>query len=464
MLVSVLIGLLSTNITFTIFNVALVDIAGGLHTTATTLTWAITGPLLVVGVSAPMLGRLGDVRGHRRLYLTGLVGSLVCAAVTAVAWNAGSLIAARLLSGLGSASLTASSWALLFRVYDQPGERTKVMGWWSLVGAGGPVIGVAIGGPVVQALGWRWIFVAQAPLIVLALLWCRRTLPETPRAVGEPIDVRGAALLAAGVGASLLAINRSSQGWLSPLVLAALGIAVVAFPAFVAVERRAAAPVLPLEWLTRRQITMPCLASFAMSFGYMGGFFITPLFLEQGLRYSIGATGFFQIARPLVFAVAAPMAGYLAGRVGERVSAASGAACLVLSMLAFVVTAPGSSAVLIVAALGVSGLAQGLAQPSISALIAGAVEPGRLGSASATMQVASQVGVVTGIQVMETIQVSRLHVAGTVGSYHAAYLVGAAVSMVAVATALAIHARRPGQPWRLGRASTLGPEAAVELG
>jgi EmrB/QacA subfamily drug resistance transporter len=462
--VSVLVGLLSTNITFTIFNVALVDISRSLHTTSTTLTWAITGPLLVVGVSAPILGRLGDLRGHRRLYLMGLVGSLVCAVATAVAWNATSLIAARLLSGLGSAALTASSWALLFRVYDKPAERTKVMGWWSLVGAGGPVIGVAIGGPVVQAFGWRWIFVIQAPLILLALLWCRRTLPDTERHPGEALDVKGAALLAAGVGSVLLAINQSGRGWTSPLVLSAVAVAVLAFPAFVAVERRTPAPVLPLEWLSRREIMMPCVASFAMSFGYMGGFFITPLFLEQALHYSIGATGFFQIARPLVFAIAAPMAGYMAVRTGERVTAASGASCLVLSMLAFVAMDEGTSPLMIVVALGVSGLAQGLAQPSLSALVAGAVEPGRLGSASATMQVASQVGVVTGIQVMETVQVSRLATAGLVGSYHAAYLVGALVALVAVGTALAIPSRRHGSRWRLGRASTLGPEAAVELG
>lgn len=467
LLVSVLVGLLATNVTFTIFNVALVDIARGLHTTSTTLTWAITGPLLVVGVSAPLLGRLGDLRGHRRLYLVGLVVSLVCAVVTAMAWNAGSLIAARLLSGLGSASLTASSWALLFRVYDRPAERTKVMGWWSLVGAGGPVIGVAIGGPIVQAFGWRWIFVIQAPLIVLAMIWCRRTLPETDRRPGETLDLRGAVLLAAAVGAVLLAINQSGRGWLSPVVVAAMAVGAIALPAFLVVERRAAAPILPLEWWGRRDIMMPCAASFAMSFGYMGGFFVTPLFLEQGLHYSIGATGFFQIARPLVFALAAPMAGYMAVRTGERISAAAGAACLVLSMLAFVVTDRGSSALVIVVALGVSGLAQGLAQPSLSALVAGAVEPGRLGSASATMQVASQVGVVTGIQVMETVQVSRLPTAGMVGSYHAAYLVGGLVALIAVGSSLAIgsrRTRRQGRQWRLGRASTLGPEAAIELG
>ena len=463
LLVSVLVGLLASNVTFTIFNVALVDISHSLHTTSTTLTWAITGPLLVVGVSAPLLGRIGDVRGHRRLYLGGMVGSLVCAAVTAVAWNAPTLIAARLFSGLGSASLSASSWALLFRRYG-PGERTKVMGWWSLVGAGGPVIGVAIGGPVVQAFGWRWIFVAQVPLIIVALVWCRRTLPETERSPGEPLDIPGAALLAAGVGASLLAINQSGRGWFSPLVVASLAVALVSFPCFLLVERRAPSPVLPIEWLQRREITMPCLASFALNFAYMGGFFLTPLFLEQGLHYSIGTTGFFQIARPLVFAVAAPVAGYMAAATGERASAAAGAGALVASMLMFSFLGLGSSAVLIVVALGASGLANGLAAPSMAAMVAGAVDTNRLGSASATMQVASQVGVVAGIQVMETVQVARQHSAGLVGSYHSSYLVGAAVAMLAVVTSFLIRPARRRSVWRLGRASPLGAEAAVELG
>lgn len=464
LLTSVLLGLLATNITFTIFNVALVDIAQGLHTNSITLTWAVTGPLLVVGISAPLLGRLGDVHGHRRLYLLGMIGSLLCAVVTALAWNAGSLIAARLLSGVGSAALSASSWALLFRVFDGPGERTKVMGWWSLVGAGGPVIGVAIGGPVVAAFGWRWIFVAQIPLIVVALVWCRRTLSETPRIAGEALDVAGAALLALVVGSLLLAVNQSGAGWDQPVVLASVAVAAVSGPVFVWVERRAAAPVLPLEWLARRDIVAPCLASFALNFAYMGGFFLTPLFLEQALGYGIGETGFLQIARPLVFAVAAPVAGYLAVRTGERAASAAGGAALVASMVAFALIEPRSPVVLIVVALGASGLANGVASPSLSALVAGAVDIGRLGSASATMQVASQVGVVAGIQVMETVQVARQHSAGVLGSYHLAYLVGAAVAMVSIVTALALGSRPGRARWRLGRASPLGPGAVVETG
>lgn len=466
LLVSVLFGLLSTNVTFTIFNVALVDISNSLHTTSSVLTWAITGPLLVVGVSAPILGRLGDLHGHRRLYLAGVSGSLICAALTAVAWSPGALIAARLFSGIGGAAITASSWALLFRVFG-PTERTKVLGWWSLVGAGGPVIGVAIGGPMVEAFGWRWIFVAQIPLILCALLVNLRLLPETDRSPGEPLDVRGAVVLAVAVGSLLLGVNRAGSGWTSPIVVASLAAAVVALPLFAVVERRAASPVFPLEWLTNRSLTLPCVAAFAINFAYMGGFFLTPLFLEQGLHYSIGAAGFFQIARPLVFAVAAPAAGYLAVRTGERAAAVAGGVVLLASMLAFSVIGVGSSALLIVVALGASGLANGVASPSVSAMVAGAVDPARMGSASAAMQVASQIGVVAGIQVMETVQFSRQAFVGVVSSYQEAYLAGAVITVVAVVAALLIKGperpRRTGR-WRLARASTLGPEAAIEIG
>lgn len=423
LLASVLFGLLASNVNFTVFNVALVDIARNLHTTQTTLTWAITGPLLAVGVAAPILGKLGDLHGHRRLYLIGLVGSIVCAALTAGAWNAWSLIVARLFSGLGAACLTASSWSLLFRVFG-PGERTKVLGWWSLVGAGGPVIGVAIGGPVVQYFGWRWIFVAQVPLILIALVTNYRVLPETETAEGEKLDIAGSVLLALAVGGLLMTLNQGSGGWIRPQVYGAATGSLLAFAAFGFVERRAATPVFPLEWLSNRSFTLPCIAGLSMNFAYMGGFFLTPLFLERGLHYSIGSAGLLQIARPLLFAISAPAAGYFASRTGERPAAVAGAGLMIVSMVAFATLRPGSSVIMIIAALGASGLSNGVSMPPISAMVANSADVRHMGSASAALQVANQVGVVAGIQVMETVQASREHIAGVVGSFQEAYVAG----------------------------------------
>lgn len=438
MIVSVLAGLAATNVTFTIFNVALVDIAHSLHTSSGVLTWSITGPLLLVGVAAPILGRLGDMYGHRKLYVYGMVGSLACAGLTALSWNVGSLIAARLLSGLGGAAMGAASWALLFSVSSSSG-RTRVLGWWSLVSAGAPVLGVAVGGPVVQAVGWRWIFVAQVPLIVVALVANVVVLDETTRNPSESLDVAGAVLLALGVGSLLVCVDQVSAGLTSPLVLGCAALAAVAFPAFWTVERRAKSPVVPVAWFSEMRVMLPCIASFGINFAYMGGFFLTPLFMEQALGYSVGSAGLFQIARPAVFALAAPAAGYLALRRGDRSAAVAGSAVLVVSMLAFGLVRPGSPGLLILAALGASGLANGVSTPSLGALVAGSVEPDRLGSASAFVQLASQVGVVIGIQVMEQVQVATRRSGGLVASYHFAYLAGGGAALAAVTAASLIR-------------------------
>ena len=464
LLASVLFGLLSSNVNFTVFNVALVDIARNLHTSQTTLTWAITGPLLAVGVAAPILGKLGDLHGHRRLYLIGLVGSLVCAALTAGAWNAWSLIIARLFSGVGAACLTASSWSLLFRVFG-PGERTKVLGWWSLVGAGGPVIGVAIGGPVVQYFGWRWIFVAQVPLILIALITNYRVLPETEPAEGEKLDVAGSVLLGLAVGGLLMTLNQGSGGWTRPQVYGAAAGSLLAFAAFRFVERRATTPIFPLEWLSKRSFTLPCIAGLSMNFAYMGGFFLTPLFLERGLHYSIGSAGLLQIARPLLFAISAPAAGYFAVRTGERPAAVAGAGLMIVSMVAFATLRPGSSVIMIVAALGASGLSNGVSMPPISAMVANSADVRHMGSASAALQVANQVGVVAGIQVMETVQASREHIAGVVGSFQEAYVAGAIVTVVAVVATLMIRGKTQAETTLAGQgAARVAAEAAAEVG
>jgi MFS family permease len=445
------------------FNVALVRIAGDLHSTQTTLTWAITGPLLVVGVAAPALGKLGDLHGHRRLYLVGMCGSLTCAVLTAVAWSAPSLIVARLFSGLGDACITASSWALLFRVFE-PSERTKVLGWWSLVGAGGPVLGVTIGGPVVQAVGWRWVFVGQAPLIVVAIVANWRLLPETPRLRTGRVNLGSAAALAIGVGGVLLALNQGGvAGWTSPTVLLAAAATPIGLTLFAMLERRSDSPLFPLEWLRQRNYLLPCLATFAINFCYMGGFFLTPLFLERALGYGIGVTGLMQIARPLTFALSAPAAGYLATRTGERPAAVTGAALMAGSMLLFSGVGVGGAGVIVVLALGLSGLANGVAAPSLAASVANSVDVEQMGTASAGLQVFSQVGVICGIQLMETVEVAREH-AGLVGSFHDAYLVGSLVAVGGVVCASlvrsAAHARRAGA---FGPAPVTAADEAFEV-
>ncbi|MEY2475137.1 MAG: hypothetical protein QOG87_452 [Actinomycetota bacterium] len=432
---TVLAGLFAVNYTFTIFAVALPRLARDLGSTENTLTWVITGPLLAFGVAAPALGRAGDVYGHKRIYLVGMVGALVAAALSAVAWSAGSLIFARVLGGIEGAATGAASMALIFRAFP-PDDRVKAMGYWSLVGAGGPVIGVVIGGFVIEEFGWRWIFVAQVPLIAAAAVLALIVLPETERRQRGRLDKTGAVTLTVATVSVLFALNRGPEwGWSSPAVVAGFLLGPIGAVAFVLAERRADEPLLPLRYLRQRNFGFAIAAQTLSNFAYLGGFILAPLLLTKVFGYDEREISWLVIARPIAFSVSAPIAGYLAVRMGERTAAVVGTMAVTLSMLAFATIDRASSDLAIIGALILSGIGLGVSSPSVAASVGNAVEEKDLGIASAAQQVMTQVGVVAGIQLMVTIQASRQAESGLVGSFHDAYLFGAGVAFLGVVCA-----------------------------
>src|SRR6266536_3009655 len=319
-------GLFATGFTITILAVSLGDVARDLGANETALTWTVTGPFLALALSMPLFGKIGDVRGHRRVYLVGLAGFTVATLLTAFAWDGSSLIAIRTLGAIPGAATGPASMALIMRAFPEE-DRVKAMGWWSLVGAGAPVLGLVAGGPLVDAIGWRAIFLVQAPLALLALLVAFPILHETPRLEREPIDYAGACTLAAAVVNALLGLSLGNQlGWTHPVVLGLFAAAPVAVGAFVMVERRAAHPLLPLQFFTRRNFSDSLVAQFMSNFGYMGGFIITPLLMERIFGFTVAATSLAMICRPLSFSVSSPIAGYVAVRVGERRASVLGCA------------------------------------------------------------------------------------------------------------------------------------------
>ena len=183
---SLLAGLFALNFTFTVFIVALPTVAAQFHTSVTVLTWTMVGPLLAYGLAAPILGKTGDIFGHRRLYLFGLLGAMVSALLTALAHNVDMLLFARTLDGVQGAATGTASGALINSVFGRE-ERVKAMGWWSLVGAGGPVIGVSLGAPIIAAFGWRALFWFQLVLIVARL---RRRLDRAAASAEDSITKR----------------------------------------------------------------------------------------------------------------------------------------------------------------------------------------------------------------------------------------------------------------------------------
>jgi MFS family permease len=446
---TVLAGLLSVNITFTVFVVALPQVAHELHTTVSTLTWTSTGPLLAFGVAAPVLGKLGDLRGYKRLYLAGLLGAAVSVMLTATAPTAGVLIAARLLDGVQGAATGAASMALVLQEFSHE-DRVKAMGWWALVGAGGPVLGVTIGAPIIQYFGWRALFWGELPLMAIAAVLAIIVLPAHDRARPAPpadgrshwreLDWLGSAALSGSVTAGLLALNLApSWGFASPKTLAIFALSLVLAIAFVLHERRAPKPLIPLRYFRRPNFVFPVASRASLSFAYMGGFFVFPILMERVYGYSETSAGLLSTARPLMYSLSAPIAGYAAVKVGERWSSVAGAGFVLASMLVFTRIGADPSVVVIVIALVLSGLGNGISTPSTMASASNELAPDELGVMSAAQLLITQIGIVAGIQVMVTVQATAHGGAGGLASFQRAYAVGAIVAAVAMVCAFFVR-------------------------
>lgn len=439
-LATVLFGLFSVNVTVTILAVSIHTIAEELGTSEPTMTWVVTGPMLAFGVIGPLVGKLGDRLGHRRLFLWGLFGAAVMAAASVAAWNAGSLIAFRTLGAIEGAATGPASFAVISRIFPKA-ERVKALGYWSMVGAGAPVIGVVAGGPLVEAFGWRMIFVGQVPIALIALVLAYRLLPETPRHRHGSFDLAGAALVALSVTPLLFAVSEAPRlGWSSPLVLGCIAITPVALAWFVRVERRAENPLLPLQYLRRRGFTFAILTQALLNGAYMGSFILTPLLLQNILGYSETRTGLVSIARPLAFSIAGVFAGTVALRLGAR-KAAAGGALAVAGALAWMATLDGgSTAPVIMGALALAGIGMGVAMPPLAASVTVSVDDQDFGIAGAAQQMMTQVGVVFGITLMQSVQQSRVGAVGQEASYPYGYLAGLVLAALGVVTATRIAA------------------------
>jgi MFS family permease len=465
-LVALLSGLLALNITFTVFVVALPTVKADFHTNFSVLAWASTGPLLAFGVAAPFFGKAGDLFGHRRLYQFGLLGAMVSAVLTATAPDVGMLLFARVLDGVQGAATGTASMAIILELFA-PQDRVKALGWWSLVGAGGPVLGVTLGSPVIQYFGWRTLFWGQLVLLVIASVVVATLLPtrrrtKAPPAVDEAVEANGKKpsvwagmdwvgswSLAGGVTAAMLVLSIGPiAGWTSVGVVVSGAVAVTLGVIFVWREATFATPLIPPTYWRRRNFLVPMGTKFCTSFAYFGAFFLFPLLMEQVYGYSVSQVGFLSVARPLVFAISAPIAGYMTVRTGERTATLFGTVSLLLSMVIFATLGASSAIIVVVVALALSGLGMGVSMPATSSTMSNELAESEYGVMSAAQLLAAQVGEVAGIQLVLTIQETIAKNSGLGNVHHSTALlhsfsvpfwVGTFVAALAVVCALFIR-------------------------
>lgn len=436
-LITALVGMFSTTFPVTILTVSLGDIAREFGSSEALMTWVISAPMLASAVALPVLGKMGDLYGQRRVFLTGFALATVVAALTAAAWGPLALIGLRTLTQIIGAATQPTAMALIMAAFPSE-DRVKAMGWWSLVGAGAPAVGLVVGGPLVEAVGWRPVFIIQACLAVLPVVAATLVLRETggAREQGARFDLRGSLALAVAAGTLMFGLSQSAEwGWTNPAVLVPVAVAPLAAVAFVAVERRVAYPLLPLEFLRRRNFTAPIVSNLFAGSAYMGGFVLGPLLMRFVFEWSLSSVALLMLTRPLTYSLSSPLGGQLGARIGERRAAVGGTVLLAVSMVVFSVGSFATTVWLIGGALFLQGIANGIARPSLTATIANSVDEANLGIASATQRMLRQIGAALGISVLTAIYGGT----NTPAAFGRTYIAAAVLATVAVAAATLVR-------------------------
>src|SRR5947208_13812436 len=240
----------------TIVGVALPSIREDLGFSETSLAWVVNAYLLTYGGFLLLGGRLGDLFGHRRLFIAGIstftLASLACGLAT-TEWF---LVAARSVQGVGGAVASAVSLSLMMGLFTEPADRPKAMGIFGFVASGGGSIGVLLGGVLTDTLSWHWIFLVNFPIGILVVLLTSRLVPGAPAAGGGRLDVAGAITVTASLMLAVYAIvNGNHNGWTSARTLGVLGTAAAVFAAFVTIESRVRLPLVPLRLFRLRNLS-----------------------------------------------------------------------------------------------------------------------------------------------------------------------------------------------------------------
>jgi len=437
----------------TIVNIAFPDIRSSFASTSLAgLSWILTAYNIVFAALLVPAGRLADRIGRRRTFMAGLVTFLAASVAAGLAPGVGILVVARVVQAAGAAALVPTSLALLLPEFPLA-QRATATGIWGATGAVAAAVGPSLGGALVDAAGWRWVFFVNVAIGVPALIPARRLLRETREPNPGPLpDGIGVALLVAGVGAlSLGIVEGQAWGWSGGRVLGSLAAAVVLLALFALRSSRHPAPVIEPALFRVRSFAVANGGSFAFALGFYAFLLANVLFLTGPWHYSVLTAGFALTPGPLMAAVGALLGGRLADRFGQRVVALPGGLLFGLGCLGIAAsTGPTPAyATELLPWLPLTGLGVGLSFAGWSSAGVAELPPSRFATGGAIIGCVRQIGAVLGIALLVAVLAGAAP-GDPVAPFHDAWRLMALTGTTAGLLALA-----------LGRVRARDPEAAL---
>jgi EmrB/QacA subfamily drug resistance transporter len=430
----------------TIVNVALPSIREDLGFTETSLAWVVNAYLLTFGGFLLLGGRLGDLFGHRRLFLIGISLFTLASIACGLSTTQGMLVGARAVQGLGGAVVSAVALSLIMTLFTEPAERAKAMGVFGFVMAGGGSIGVLLGGVLTDLLSWHWIFLVNVPIGVAVYALCLRLIPAGGgMAAAGRLDVAGAVLVTSALMLAVYAIvNGNDKGWTSAQTLGLLIGSGVLMTAFLVLESRVSAPLMPLRILKLRNVATSNVVGVLWAAAMFAWFFLSALYLQLVLGYSPLQVGLaFLPANLIMGAFSIGLSAKLVMRFGIRAPLATGLSLAALGLLLFARAPVDGNFVLdVLPSMILLGFGAGMAFNPVLLAAMSDVEPSESGLASGVVNTAFMMGGALGLAILASLAASRTSSLSDSGSsaldalnggYHLAFLVGALFAVAAAA-------------------------------
>jgi EmrB/QacA subfamily drug resistance transporter len=437
-----------------IVNVALPSIGQGLHFSEQNLPWIVNAYVIAFGGFLLLGGRAADLLGRRRVFMAGLLVVAAASLAAGFAATQGELIAARAAQGLGAAIISPSALSIVTTMFRDGAERNKALALWGAVVGSAGAAGVLLGGILTTGLGWQWVLWVNVPVSLIALALTPGLIPESrSEATTRHFDAAGAITVTAGL--SILAyamLDASSAGWGSTKIVVLLGAAAVLLGAFVIIEQRSSAPLVPFRIFRLRTLTGANVVGLLLGASLFSMFFFISLYMQQVLGYSPIHAGLSYLPLALTIIVAAGLGGQMVTRLGFKPILAAGMLAIALGLFWFSrVSVDGGflSDILGPSLLAAVGLGFGFVTTTIAAV--SGVNEREQGLASGLINTSQQIGGALGLAVLSTIATTHTHNALASGSslphaltdgFHTAFLGGAAIATLGfVATLVLIRTR-----------------------
>jgi len=388
-------------------NIALPNIIQTFGFTMDSVVWVSLAYMLPYGATLPIMGKLGDQFGRKKMFLIGLSIFTVATLLVGLAWNSTILILFRILQGLGAGLLFPNSMALVADAFP-PNERGQALGMWGAFAAAGSTLGPTIGGYIVEYMEWRLIFYSILPISLLGLLLGSRILKESKNDTAAKIDYVGGFLLVFSLSCMLLALNQGSkEGWTSAYIVG-LGVStIVSMGAFLYVESHIANPLVDLRLFTNITFTMSNIVGFLSFLAMFGGLFLLPFYLRNIQGYSAIKAGMALLPLMGSMVVLAPLGGRLADNFGSKIPASIGMAVMAMALFSFRILDDKTSYSYIAFGLVVMGAGLAFTMSPLSNGVMGTLPKDKIGVGSGVFNLFKNVGGSVGVAIMGTLLNNR---------------------------------------------------------